>query len=113
MRKATGVKRQKTPKKISATQRLRERGHLHARMRAVLRAWPVHWTEELLQSPPATREARDFVIGGVFDDDLGDTQARFVVRVVYPDENEGVSRPDAIRCHLATEFVKLCQRLLR
>lgn len=76
---------------------------LHNRIRRVFRAWPVQWTEERLPREYGA-SARDFVVG--------DTETRFVVRVVYPDETDHFPRPGAILTTSLEMVVRLCQRNL-
>lgn len=93
-----------TQGQVSAKRRAYERRSFHWRVRAVFRAWPVRWTEEVLPKPYPYL-SRDFVVG--------DTQTGFIVRVLYPDETDHVPRPGAILAHSLTEVIQVCQRHLR
>lgn len=87
----------------STDKRRRERGLLYSRIRCVLRAWPVEWHETRIEA--GTFGGLDFLVG--------DAQAGFVLRVLYPDEIQGRARPDAILTCSVADVVRACQRHLR
>ena len=79
-----------------------ERKRIHTRIRHVLKAWPVRWTEEKIVGGPL--DAVDFVVG--------DTETRFIVRVLYPDEACTSARPDAVQTLSRRVVVNLCLKYL-
>lgn len=87
---------------MGAMRRLRQRNVLHARIRQVLRAWPVAWQEIEIGPGVDMTEFR-----------VGDAQAGFRLWVLYPDEREREIAPGVILTCSVTDVVQACQRNLR